>query len=218
MGPADHPDCHLDRLDQAPWICTVLTCNIVGSTVVNRGPYKGKPYGYIDRFPKGEELDRDQSLVMIHGDHDIIVALLGLIEEGICRERVTDIQTLPPCLKDGRHNLIPLFFTEQLPLSGMRVKRGYGDPRGMVIKVSHGLMGKTDGSQHIPPFNMPRDILERHMSGHQDHAQFSPPHHKTEVLGAGDVCKHLCMTGVLKPRCMDDLFINGRRCYGIDLF
>ena len=61
-------------LDEARRRGAALGRNVEGRAVVGRGAHERQPQGDVDAFVEGDRLQRDQRLVVIHGDHRVVGA------------------------------------------------------------------------------------------------------------------------------------------------
>ena len=82
------------RLDQAGGIGEPLAGDVEGGAVVGRGAHEGQAQRHVDRAVEGQRLDRDQRLVMGHGDADVVAGAGGGVEQRVGRVRAGDGETL----------------------------------------------------------------------------------------------------------------------------
>ena len=117
-----HLHCHADRLFHGTCVGAALACDVKGGSVPRRGPYDRQTDGDIDCFIKSHHFDRDQSLIVIHRDNAIIVALNGVIKQRICRVWAAAIDPRLLCQQDGRFDDPLLFVAELTVFAGMRIQ------------------------------------------------------------------------------------------------
>ena len=56
-------------------------------TVVDRGPDDGQAQRHVHRLAERQQLDRDQPLIVVAGDHDVELAPMRPDEHGVARQR-----------------------------------------------------------------------------------------------------------------------------------
>src|SRR3989338_7691795 len=70
------------RLLKAPGVGDPFPRDVVSGSVVDRGPNKGEADRHIHRLAEGEELDRDEGLIMIKGHRRVETAFFQLMKKG----------------------------------------------------------------------------------------------------------------------------------------
>src|SRR3546814_3745699 len=91
-------DCSSDvcssDLDHGTRIGLSLSSNVKGSAVVGRGADDGETKRHINALIKMQRLERDQRLVVIHAERDVISTPYALMEHGIGGKRAGDVDAL----------------------------------------------------------------------------------------------------------------------------
>src|SRR5690606_14083408 len=87
----------------------------------------------IDRLLKGNQLERDVPLIMIHRHDTIIGTVNSSLEQGVGGGRAIGSNRLLPCVLDSRSNDPGLFIAKESLFSRMRIqgtdpKSGRGTP------------------------------------------------------------------------------------------
>src|SRR4051794_13683845 len=102
-----------DRLDEAALVGDALAGDVEGGAVIDRGADDRQAEGDVDArkvFPlarlridlEAEQLHRDVPLVVVHGDHCVVLAGAQLDEDRIARDRTHHVQPVRDRLGDGR--------------------------------------------------------------------------------------------------------------------
>ena len=76
---------------------------------------------------EAEQLDRDVTLVVIHGDHRVVLAGAQLHEDGVARHRPDHVEPARDRFRDHRRRDVDVVAAEQAALAGMRIERRDGD-------------------------------------------------------------------------------------------
>ena len=98
--------------------------------MVNTRPWHRQSKGDVHRPVKGNHLDRDVSLVVVHAD-DGVISLTGLWRKGgVARHGAGRIDTTSPCRRDRRRDYsLLLTSTEQTVFAGMGIEPADQQPR-----------------------------------------------------------------------------------------
>src|SRR3990172_7535890 len=83
-----------DRLYHAAWIRGAGARDVEGGAVIDRGADDGEADGDVDPPFEADQLQRDMSLIVVHGDHGIEFAALQAVEERIGRVRAAYLEPL----------------------------------------------------------------------------------------------------------------------------
>ena len=81
------PRGELERGDQARRIGAAGAGDVEGGAVIGRGAHERKPERDVDGVVEGERLDRDQRLVVIHRERDVVARARRLVEHAVGRQR-----------------------------------------------------------------------------------------------------------------------------------
>src|SRR3546814_2672154 len=85
--------CHFYGCDHGTRIGLSLSSNVKGSAVVGRGADDGETKRHINALIKMQRLERDQRLVVIHAERDVISTPYALMEHGIGGKRAGDVRS-----------------------------------------------------------------------------------------------------------------------------
>ena len=134
-GPlfADKRHGHPKRLAQVARVGNALARDIEGRAVIHGGSDDRQAEGYVHGAVEGDGLDRNVSLVVVHADDPVEVALPGPHEYGVRRQGTRD----PPTpgtgfltrFFDGGRDDADLLVPEESALARMGIQSAYGDPR-----------------------------------------------------------------------------------------
>ena len=69
------------------------------------------------------------SLIVVHGDHHIVLPFIGLKKNRIRRARAVNRYPFGLCAGNGRHQKPAFFITKQAILTRMRIDAGDGNAR-----------------------------------------------------------------------------------------
>src|SRR5688572_21650691 len=95
---------------------------MVGGSAHNRQPCR-----IVDTTFKSKCFERNQSLIVIHGKHDIKTAKTTGTKKSISRVRTETINAVIKHFLYGRSNYFLLFITEQTTISAMRINSKYSN-------------------------------------------------------------------------------------------
>ena len=138
LARARQRDGEIDRLDKARLAGDAAARYVEGRSVVDGGPDDGKAErdvhaaqslpaaGFaVDR--EAEQLHRNVSLVVIHGDHGVELFRTQFHEDGIAGHGPVHIVPLLAQALDRRLDDIDVLPSEQAAFAGMRIERRDGD-------------------------------------------------------------------------------------------
>src|SRR6266571_3298040 len=120
-----HPGSHPYRRQEALLRGLPGPCQVIGGAVINRGADDRESEGDIDAVVKVQHLERDQPLIVVHGDHTVIATLLGKMEQGVGRQRSNGIDPFLPGSLNSRCDYLFLLGAELPPFPAVRVERQY---------------------------------------------------------------------------------------------
>ena len=130
-----------DRLDQAALVGDALAGDVEGGAVIDGGADDRQAERDVDAgqvLPlagrridlEAEQLDRDVALVVVHGDHGVVLPGAQLDEDRVAGHRPDHVEPVARPLSAmvgvGDVDVLP---AEQAALAGMRIERRDGDPR-----------------------------------------------------------------------------------------
>ena len=131
----------------------------------------GRPTVMFDGFIELHQFHGDVPLVVVHGHHQIELALPGPQENRIRRQRPTSWQSVGAGLLDGRRNLLAVLFSEQSFLARMRIQPGNGNARLLEAQQPHGLVAELDGRPDASGGDLAAGFVERQVGRDVDGAQ-----------------------------------------------
>ncbi len=153
--------------------------------MIDRGADDGEADGDVDPPFEADQLQRDMSLIVVHGDHSIEFAALEAVEERIGRVGAACLEPLGLRGLNCRRDFIDLFAAEQAALSGMGVQPGDSDPLFPRSQIAQRLMRQSDGRQDPPPFHFLAGAAKRRMGRDMDDPHSTDHKHHRVVLGTG---------------------------------
>ena len=102
---------------------TSLARDVERRAVIDRRPDDGQAERHVDRAAEGEQLHRNQSLVVVAGNDGVEFAARGASEDRVAGKRaVDDGATRARACLDGRPQDVGLFRSEKAFLAGVRVE------------------------------------------------------------------------------------------------
>ncbi len=116
-----------DRLQHALCIGYSLARNVESGAMIYGSPNERQTQ--IDTNAPGPvvDLDRDVSLVVIHGNNCVVPSVDGLVEYNVSRDRTGCIDALFAGTLDGGRDLLCLFGPEKPTIGCMRIQCGNSD-------------------------------------------------------------------------------------------
>jgi hypothetical protein len=159
--------------------------------VIDGRPDDRQPERHVHRSSEGEQLDRDQPLIVIAGNHGIELATHGADEYRVTRQRPLDADAPFARGGNGRHEHILLFVTQQPVFSGVRIQSGERQPRRGDAEPRQLLRGQRDDLVEQRARQRARHIRQRHVHGGQHHLQRLGPEHHGHAAAAGQVAEQI---------------------------
>ena len=129
--------CQFDCRGQALRIGLSLPGNIVCRSMIDGGSDYRQPQCDIDPVVEMQELEGDQTLVVVHADYCVIVSGGRLQENGVGRKGPLGLNAKPTGLFYGRGYLQLFFIAEETLFTRMRIKPGNRYPRRLDIEIRH---------------------------------------------------------------------------------
>ena len=116
--------------DQARRVGAPGAGDIESGAVVRRSAHERQAKRNVDPVVESQRLDRDQRLVVIHGERDVVGRPRGRMEHGVGRQRTArvDAERLEDAQPPGR-TIDEILVAERAFLAGMRIEAGDGKPR-----------------------------------------------------------------------------------------
>ena len=169
-----------------------------------------QPEGDIDRLKHIEQLQRDMTLVMVHRDDRIELALGRFGHEGIDGPWTTRIDPKPLGSQDRRCDAIDLLGAEPTRFSGMGIQGRDGDSRWAlatfgICEPREIIVGQFDRLENVRMRDMLEHLAQCHMQSHMDDTQAAwatmirlarrqIKHHRSR-LDAAQMPQEFCVTG-----------------------
>ena len=181
----DHRDGHANGTLHTVRLGEVSPGDVHRRAVVHARANGRNTEGDVHAFLEGDGLDRDQALVVVHGDHDVRLALDGPAKHRVGGQGPHGVDALGASLCDGRGNDRGVLAAETAALARVTVDAADGDSRlGDSEESSQGVVGQTQRAQD--PFGADRSkhLPERHVNRGQHDAERSAGEHHRHALGA----------------------------------
>ena len=119
-----------DGLDQARGVGAILPGDVEGGAVIDRGADDRQAERDVDGGSEGEQLHRNESLVMVAGHDRVELAARGADEDGVAGNRARSRRCRSPRQRrDDRRDHAIVFVAHQPVLAAVRVQAGDGEPR-----------------------------------------------------------------------------------------
>ena len=172
------PRRELQRGDQARRIGLAGAGDVEGRAVVGRGAHERQAERDVDAVIEGERLDRDQRLVVIHAERDVVGLARGLVEHGVGGKRAARVDAVgDQPLDRGPHDQAVLL-AERAVLAGMRIEPGDREPRARDAEAV-GQVARHDaaGLEDQIAREVLRHVLERNVDRHRHDGDLRRPQH-----------------------------------------
>ena len=142
--------------------------NIIRRAVIHGSPNDRQSDRQVHAPTKRHGFERDQSLVVIHGHHDVIRSANGRPEQRIGRQGAGGLDSASSGQANRGPNDRLLFVTQDSVFACMWIERGDADTRTSDVEiVLHGLMSEVNGRHHALNRQGPGNLLKRQMRGHK---------------------------------------------------
>ena len=92
------------RGDEARRIGDALAGDVERRAVIGRGAHEGQAERDVDALVEGERLDRDQALVVIHGQRDVVARPRARVEHRVGRQGADDVDPFGAQVLDRRRD------------------------------------------------------------------------------------------------------------------
>jgi len=183
--------------------------------MIHRSPDNRQAHGDIDPSIETCELDRDMSLIVIHGDDKIELSSGRSIKEGIGRNGAYGIDPLGPGYCHRRRDLFPLFLAKESLLPGMGIEAGHSDPR--LLKTPHPSysMRQADDLQHALFLDPLTRVAEGNVGRDVKNTKSPRDQHQGIIPSFCPPSKDFCMTGKWVAGKVHRLLVEGRRDHRI---
>lgn len=178
--------------------------DVVGATVIGRGANDGKADSGVHPVSKAGEFDRDETLIVIHGDDNIEFATAGTEENGVGGVWTGGIKMLGGT--DGWDDDVVFFGAEGAGFAGVRVESAHCDARLRDAQLATREVGKFYGCFDAIDGERVWDGTERLMNRDENHAEAGSGEHHSVALRAGDFSKQVGVTLVAVTGSVDGRF------------
>ena len=112
------------RLHHAFRIGDTLAGDVERRAMVDRRPDDRQPQRHVDRLAERRHFDRNQTLIVIAGNHHVELASQRAQEDRVARKRAGHIDARSRAPQHSRFQHVRLFPSKQAVLSRMRVQSG----------------------------------------------------------------------------------------------
>ena len=168
---------------------------LIGSAMVNRGADDGQAQGDVNRVMKMDQLNGNEPLVMVHGDHRIEFPFVGPMEKGVGRQWANYLKGLS--LESPDHRLHELHFlaAEETLLTGMGVETGHPEAHGFQTKVAQeGFSGNVNRTEEQISGQDSRNLSQGMMDSRQRYPQARSCKHHDHLVGTREFLQEFGMT------------------------
>src|SRR5262249_44829767 len=97
--------------------------------MIRRSTREGEPERDVDALLKGERLERNQRLLMIHEDRRVVTGARGTMNHGVGRMRPGHVEILAASRLDRGLDDVDLLAAKASLLSGMGIEPAHRKPR-----------------------------------------------------------------------------------------
>ena len=140
--------------------------------MIDRGANDRQPDREVHAATERHGFERDQPLIVIHGNHHVIRSANRGAEQGIGRKGERRVNPGAPGKTNGRCNAVLLFVAEQPVFARVRIESRHADTRLQDLEiVFHGAMSESNGLKHAlgrqGVGNVPEGQVRRHKQNFQ---------------------------------------------------
>ncbi len=194
--------------------CPVRRC--CSRAVVGRRAHDRQPGRVVDATLEGQRLERNQTLIVVHGHHGVVEPVGTDPEEAVGRERSED-QIAPTAgfFERGNDRLV-LLAAQHAPVAGMRVQAEHRDLGPIDPEIlNQAVVNDLDRLQNSLAGHPFRHVPDRDVAGHQSDAQVVRHHHHRVAPGTRQAGDELGMPGIFITGQRDRFFRDGCRHHGV---
>ena len=205
-----------DGLDQARGIGAVLPGDVEGGAVIDGRADDRQAERDVDGGSEGEQLHRNESLVMVAGHDRVELAAGGADEDGVAGDRAGHVEPLASQRGDDRRDHGVVLGPHQAVLAAVRVEAGDGEARPGAAEGRQRRGGDADGRGQQLRRQRPRHVGDRDVHRRQRHLEPLGVEEHHRAPRAGQVAEQV---GVTLPRQAGEgerLLVHRRRGDGID--
>ncbi len=144
--------------------------------MIGRGANEREPERHIDGVREGERLDRNQRLIVIHGDDDVIALARRGVEQRVGWMRAADGD--PGALEFGqrRRDDFDLLASHRAAFAGMGIETCEGESRLRESEANAEIMRDDEAGAHQKRAGETRgNILQRDMNRRRNDGEFRRP-------------------------------------------
>ena len=127
--PRGELDRQAGRGDEAAGIGAAGAGEVERRAVVHRGAHDGQPQRHVHRVAEAGVLEHRQALVVVHGQHHVVVRQRARHEHGVGRQRAVDQHAGGARALDGGRDHVAVLGAEMAALAGVRIEAAHGDAR-----------------------------------------------------------------------------------------
>jgi len=154
-------------------------------TVIGRSAHERQAERDVDAVIEGERLDRDQRLVVIHTQGNVVAGARASMEQRVGGQRADRVDAFGAQRRDRGGDDVAIFLAERTVLAGVRVQARDGETRfGDAETFDEVARGDAAGFDDQILAQAADDILERQMDGHRHNGQFGRPQQHDRMRGA----------------------------------
>jgi FKBP-type peptidyl-prolyl cis-trans isomerase len=164
--------------------------------VVRAGSDDGEPHGQVDRFVTTKEFDGDETLIVVHGDDEVVFAVCCSVKERVGGMGACGVDPRGSCRCDGGGDDVEVFFAEQALLTRVWVEP---EDRDAWLRDSEpGACGcaELDGLEDAVGCELVGDGCEWDVGCDEDDAQAGRIEHHREARAAAAMGEQFCVPGI----------------------
>jgi hypothetical protein len=162
------------------------------------------------------QFKRYQTLIVIHANHNVVVAAGGLMEKAIRREGTIGLNAFPLGRADGGSDDLFLLVAEDSVFAAVRIQGGDRDPGASNGKeMPQAPVYQLQRRGNFLSTQAARNLAECDMAGYRHDAKFFSDQHHAALGGPAQLSKQLGMAGIIVTRVLENPLADGSRCHGI---
>ena len=140
--------------------------------MIGRGAHEGQAERHVHRIVEGQRLDRDQRLVVIHAERDVVARARPLVEQRVGRQRAERIDALGLQLSDRRRHDGVVLLAERAFFAGMRIEPGDREARAGDTEAGGEIARDDAAGLDDEVAGQARDhVAQRQVNGHRHHRE-----------------------------------------------
>jgi len=202
--------------DHAARVCLPCARKIVGRPVIGGCPHNGKPEAHVYGLMKVDQLDGDQPLVMVHGDHGIEFTLVHAVKQCIGGKGAGHgIRQAFEALNNGSDH-VPFLPPEPAFFACVGIEAGDGQAWSFESEIPQkGMRRDADGSNESVRCEEAGDVGNGMVDGHERNAKARAGKHHDHILRPREVFQEFRVAGKWKSESMEIRLVDRARADGV---